>query len=162
MGAVLQGYERLERKLLTLGDPRRVKAGARNAIRAGQRVLVAGIKSKIPGRYKDARRAIGHSLKRARQTEHADQVVAKVGAAVGMKKNTRPVTRTRPGVGLSARNIHWAILGTGDRAHESGHPTGSMPAILGGVVKAGYAASSAAASDKIKKTLAAYIEKHAR
>ena len=165
----VEGFEQLERKLLKLGNAKQVKGVARNAIRAGQRVVVTAMKTKIPGRYKEARKAIGSTLKRVKFGESAGHVAAKVGAAVGKKKQKGPTKRSRRGVGLGARSIHWGILGTKERETKRGnrrfagpHSTGQMPAILAGVVQAGLAASGSEAVAKMKQNMAAGIQKLAK
>lgn len=188
----LRGFDELQRRLERLGTPRQVKQIARQALTAGQRVVVRSIKSKIPGVYKDARKAVGQSLKRSRFGENAGMVAAKVGFGVGKKVQTdaemqaagkrrksssgggvgvKNKGKTRSGVGLSARNVHWAVLGTDDRY--TGQTTrrarggvritkrgtgkrrysGRMPAILAGVVKSGLQSSSTEAVAKIKEKM---------
>lgn len=168
--AVMEGFDDLNRKLLALGDPKKIKGIARNAIRAGQRVVVKAIKAKIPGRYKEARKTVGSSFKRAKFGEDKGQIVAKIGMAVGKKRmsdseaNSNYLKRgKRKGVGLGVRNIHWAVLGTGQRAtKEPERRTGKMPAILAGVVQAGFASSQAEAAAKINATIASGLAKLAK
>lgn len=145
---MLQGFEKLDRRLKNLAQPGKIKPLARNAIRAGQRVVVAGIKAQIPPRYRDARKAIGSTLKRSRVLEDGGSVAAKVGAGVGKKTRSEVKGRTRSGVGIGPRNIHWFILGTK-----------RMAPPLAGCVQRGLAASGADAAAKIKQNLASGIDK---
>ena len=112
--------------------------------RAAQRTALSGlakeIKAKLPGKYKEARRGIGHSLKKGVNGVY----VGKAGVAVGIRGARRKKladraksqsgVRTRRGVGISSNNIQWFIMGTKDRrlkkgserGPKAGHPTGSM------------------------------------
>lgn len=158
----LTGFDDLNRRLLALGDPKKIKKVAKSAVVAGQRVIVKGIKAKIPGRYKEARKTVGNSFKRLRHGEDAGSVSAKAGLAVGKKMPGREQAEAtsahrraagRKGVGISARNIHWLVLGT---IHTRGTPP------LAGIVQAGVSASSAEAAQKIKQKLAEGIAREAR
>lgn len=93
-----------------------------------------------------ARQTIGSSVKK---NPVSKTYGAKAGFGVGKPtkaKKAKASERAKAGrgVGLSAANIHWATLGTKKRRHQSGHPTGSMPAFLAGLVpQAAMAAKSA-------------------
>lgn len=190
--AVLEGFERLDAKLLAMGSPKQIKGIARNAIRVGQRVVVKGIKAQIPGRYKDARKTVGYSLK-AGKGENAGTVVAKVGMGVGKKRGTREdaiAAKTarkalgKKGIGINARDAHWFVLGTRERTtgyksvYKHGQVvgrrrlfvnvgkvirrTGKMAGPIAGCVQAGLTASQGEAATKIKQNMAAGIAKLAK
>lgn len=104
----------------------------RSAQRTAMSVVAKEIKKQIPGRYKDARKAIGSSVKKGK----SKLVEAKAGVGVGYKRKKRErddekraskAKGKRRGVGISANNIHWMILGTKSRKQKTtGHPTGIM------------------------------------
>lgn len=138
-------------------------------IRAGMRVIVKGIKSEIPPHMKEAKKAIGSRFKR--NTGKKDGVVqAKVGAAVGKKKSVQAAAAKKakathgkgkkPGVGITSRNIHWLLLGTGDRTQKTtGRRTGIMPGMS--AVRLGFNKSEAAAIQKIKEVMRKGIAREA-
>lgn len=112
--------------------------------RSAQRTALSGlakeIKAKLPGKYKEARRGIGSSLKKGVGGVH----VGKAGVAVGIRGARRQKlakreaeqkgARKRKGVGIAVNNIQWFIMGTTERrlkkgsgrGPKAGHPTGSM------------------------------------
>lgn len=161
MAATITGSKELDAKFKHLSDKGASKVAVR-AIRAGMRLIVRGIKSEIPSHMKGAKQAIRSRFKK--NTRKKDGIIsAKVGAAVGMSKAKQAASSEKakaahgrgkkPGVGIGARNIHWALIGTKSRTQKTtGRKTGIMPAV--GAVKLGFAKSEAAAVQKIKDTLA--------
>ena len=136
---VLTGVRQLDRKLASLSS-KVVRKVASPAVNRALTVLKKGIQSEIPAQYKSAKKAIGKRFNKAKTGEQRGLVVAKVGAGVGADAKSRKVARTKKGgVGISARNIHWFILGTGKRKTKTGRNRGSMPAILAGCVERGVA-----------------------
>jgi len=139
MVAVVMGERQVRRALSQM----RVSVQGR-ITRAAQRTALSGlakeIKAKLPGKYKEARRGIGSSLKRGVNGVH----VGKAGVAVGIRGSRRKKLmeraksqtgeRQRKGVGVSFSNIQWFIMGTknrtlkkgSERGPKAGHPTGSM------------------------------------
>jgi len=115
------GHTKIDAALRRISDPKSVNRIARKAITAGQRLVVSAIKREIPGSLKDAKAAIGSKFRRAK----TGQVSARVGAAVGKKQEAR-TRRKSGGVGIGAANIHWAILGTGQRFTRKGYARGAM------------------------------------
>lgn len=120
---------------------------------AGRRILFSGLrgalgviakrmKADLDPKVKAARRWVGYKIKKGGKIE------AKVGFGVGRKKSDMAKIagkrkKNKPGVGISAINVHWWITGTGDRKRTSMQgqpPTGAMPAM-----QPGLAASSAMA-----------------
>lgn len=83
-----------------------------SGLRAGLGHVTKAIRAEIP--QPSVKKAIGSKLKRLRD----GSVIAKVGAGVGPRTRKELGPRgNRPGVGISARNIHWYILGTRGRNH---------------------------------------------
>lgn len=169
MAEPMAGFEQLDRRLVALGSPTVIKRLAKNAVVAGQRVLVKGIKSQIPGKYREVKKMIGQSFKRVKIGEDAGSVVSKVGVAVGKRpKESDILGKTarrnagKKGVGIGLRNVHWMFLGTRDRYTKRGKYTGSMNAPLFGAVKAGVSASASEAANKIKQNLANGIAREAQ
>jgi hypothetical protein len=175
-GAALLGDKQLTRKLerlSTKGSKRAITAG----IRAGMTPVAKAMRAAIfasdasPELKREAWRAIGARFGKTRriQVRHA-----KVGFAVGKKqKQVRSAGAARgkrieagnsggAGVGISAANIHWFVLGTKKREHKSGRPTGRIANVFGQVTRLALAASTApmlaAARAKIKQV----IEREAR
>lgn len=112
-------------------------------LRGYLRTTAAGIKSEIPGDYKEARKGVHYRfVKRDKRTR---QTMAKAGSQVGIKKARRETLGEqaqakrgkRPGVGISVNNLHWAILGTSERQRKDGRRTGRMDPLLPGVVSRG-------------------------
>lgn len=93
---------------------------ARSGLTKGVRLAAKKIRSQIPSRYKDARKAIGHSVRMDKDGPHKGTTQAKAGTAVGKKKTGRknlPKSRGKgqKGIGIHPANLHWFILGTKDR-----------------------------------------------
>lgn len=171
----LTGFTELDRRLSRLSnmDARKV---ARAAVNAGLRVISAEIKSKIPGQYKDARRAVGTSFKKAKFGSNVGQLCAKAGLGVGKGAKNTKKRAGKKGVGISKQNIHWFVLGTEDRytgtrswrtskggrrskpTGKARRFTGRMPAVLDGVVQSAVSSGSAPAVQKMKEVLAAKIK----
>jgi hypothetical protein len=164
----LQGLDQLVRAINRLKD-KTVQKAARAGINAGLAAMNKAIRSAVnassasPEMKRAARAAIGKRLLKEAQSRSI--IAAKGGFGVGLhgkrkraKAAARAQDRTRRGVGISASNIHWAVLGTRDRftgtktvrgnARKSvsgrlrytkatgnpRHPTGSMPAVLAGII----------------------------
>lgn len=183
--AGLQGEKELLQRLKQI-DGKVQKKIARSATTKALRVLSKSIKAQVPSKYKSLKKAIGWSFKKAKGGSRKGQTDAKVGAAVGIKKSKADADakaeaasrkgKGKSGVGIGARNIHWAILGTGKRA--TGHKTarykgkikrrrtgnairntGSMPPILGSIVKNGFVAGEPAATAALTAAIKAGIDK---
>lgn len=149
--ARIEGAEEIVAKLKKLretGADRAAMAGAR----AATKEIEKGIKAAIPGQYRSARKGIGRRVKRKK-----GEVIAKVGAGVGGRSKSKRERKKRSGVGLSKNNIHWAILGVGERRTKKGFERGKHGGFLAGVVKEG--ASNAeiraalAMQDAVKKEI---------
>ncbi len=112
---------------------------ARGGLAKGVRVAVKKIKAEVPSTQKHLRKAIGGYVKKQKRGANKGIVEAKAGAAVGKKKAAQTSEAAaakasrgkRGGVGISAANIHWYIMGTGDRVRTRVNPgqrSGKMPA----------------------------------
>jgi len=155
MPRLLTGDKALNRKFKRLADKAAKKVSAQG-IRAGMRAIVKGIKSEIPPHMKEARKAIGSRFKRSKK----GVITAKVGGGVGKKKEKIGERDDKPGVGIGTANIHWLLLGTGERTQKkSGRSTGVMPAV--GAIQRGFAKSESAAHNKIKEAIRKGIAREA-
>lgn len=168
MGAVnpfhhvaITGLHRLDstlRHLASQGTKKAAKAG----LSAALTVVVKAVRQQVnatPGITSDlkreARRAIGKRVRTKRL-----HVTGKVGFGVGKRKSkVAAATKARAkriakgkasgGVGISAANIHWAVLGTSERrTDDTGRATGKMPPLLKGVVQR---AAKVSASHAVKR-----------
>lgn len=125
---VVTGVKELDDRFQELGRKGMARV-ARSSIGKGLTVIKKAIQRAVPPMAKGAarghttegvRKAIGTSMKVNPAT---DMQEAKVGAAVG-KKRSAVLPRSgkpRPGVGISANNAHWYVLGTENR--QSGFKT---------------------------------------
>lgn len=112
---------------------------ARAGLSAGIRLAVKQIKREIPSGQKHLRKAIGGYVKQVKSGPNKGFTAAKGGAAVGKKRSARlaearqlkaeRMASGKPGVGITANNIHWWILGTKERTQKTtGRNVGAMPA----------------------------------
>lgn len=130
--AIINGIDDVVANIIridTKAAARVMNAGLRGAMRPIAKAMKADLSPKV----KIARKWVGMKRKRNK----AGEITAKVGFGVGRTKADRnrivPKNRPkdRPGVGISAFNVHWWITGTNDRKRKSiagNPPTGSMPA----------------------------------
>jgi hypothetical protein len=130
--------EFLDNRLQELGD-KAINRISRNAVRRGLTVLRQAMQAAVPAMAKTKghqtqtiKQAIGQSLKKSQVTTVTE---GKAGAAVGVKRAASIAAAKagrgdRKGVGISANNIHWYILGTGTRYTKKRGKrfTGRMPA----------------------------------
>lgn len=139
--AVLTGVPELDNRLKMLAGPG-IDRVSRAAVRAAINVVARTQQALAPQGH--VRGALGSRMLRKREG-----FGAKAGGGVG--KQVNQLARTgRRGVGISARNIHWWLIGTAERetgskrvgknSHKRGvraprqltggarHPTGRMPA----------------------------------
>jgi len=166
----LKGLDKLQRTLNAIGDKASRKA-AKAGVNAGMTVLTKHIRqgvnaSPVSARLKKAARmTIGKSLKM-----RGGMPQAKGGFGVGRQSKRRKEKATAraaektAGVGISAANIHWPVLGTKKRTQiKTGKSTGIMPPELKGIVPAAVQTAQGpmleAARAKITKVLAAEAAK---
>lgn len=158
------GDVQIDRKLRELKQSAQNKI-ARPALTKAARLSAKAMKSEVPANLKDAKRAIGYKVK----VKGTEEIVAKAGAGVGIKRSklTKQLEKQKvrraghPGVGISAANIHWFLLGTEERVTKEGHKTGRMPPQMQ-AIKAGYQKSEsqaiAAMKDMAKLKLAQIVK----
>jgi hypothetical protein len=175
-GAVLLGDKELTRKLDHLsksGSKRAIVSGIRASMTPIAKAMRAAINATdaSPSLKREARKTIGTRFAKAYKRDVRE---AKVGFAVGKKKKTiqRAVEArgkrieagksSGSGVGISAANIHWFVLGTDERHHKSGHPTGQIANIFGGVTRLALAGSAAASLAAARRKIKQVIEREAR
>jgi ElaB/YqjD/DUF883 family membrane-anchored ribosome-binding protein len=166
----LKGLDELVRTLNQIGDSG-VKKAAKAGINAGLGALAKECRSAInsssasPEMKAAARKTIGKRLKKL-----AGEYVGKVGFAVGKsskakvtKAKARAGDKSQTGVGISAANIHWPVLGTRERRTNKGYSRGKMPADLKGVIERAVSTAGPAmfeaARAKISTVLAAEAAK---
>lgn len=173
MGALVTGDRAIDKKLAALADQQKlIKKIVRPAIAAGLRVAAKAMKAAVPANMKDAKKSIGSRFGKSQRT---GTVMAKAGAAVGMKKAQRARINARvaskreghPGVGIGPSNVMWFILGTEERETGSKrvrskgvapgtrtptgsavHSTGRMPSQMN-PIKQGFLSSQTAVMEKI-------------
>lgn len=151
----IEGLDTIQRRLEAVGKaaPRIAAAG----IRAGLGEITKGIRSELPPEYKHLSPAIQHRFKRK---DRRGRLVAKSGAGVGKKRIPKRKHAEDGGVGLSSQNIHWGILGTGERVtRKRRQRRGKMPPILGDVVEQGFNRAQSAAEAKIVQKCRAELDK---
>ena len=128
--------EFLDSRLAELGS-KSINRISRNAVRRGLTVLRQAMQAAVPAIAKTRghqtqtiKQAIGQSLKKSNVTSVTE---GKAGAAVGIKRAASIAAAKagrgkRRGVGISANNIHWYIMGTASRYTKKKRHTGRMPA----------------------------------
>lgn len=160
---LLLGVPELDGKLKELGY-RIGNRVARKALSAGARVGLRLVKQQVkPTRL---RKAFGFLVKQNKK--HVTQ--AKVGAGVGKAyKATINRPAGRKGVGISGRNVHWWVMGTGDRYRKSwagralrgGSYTGRMPdnPVVKRALTSGQTQVAAAIEDRARTEIAKEVAK---
>lgn len=136
---------------------------ARKVIKKGlgkaMRIMAKSMKAQVPTNLKAMKLSIGSRLGAVKK----EQFTAKAGAAVGKASKAEIKNRSKDrgkkrGVGISGRNVHWFILGTGQRTVEkTGKSTGAMPAIAENVIKQGFTSAASQAADAIRQEIAAEL-----
>jgi hypothetical protein len=127
---IILGIEELDRRLegMKLAIANRC---ARAGLTKGARLAAKLIKKQVPGSQKHIRKSIGSSVKKQKGGPNRGFTQAKAGAAVGRasKETGKAARGKRGGVGISAQNIHWYIMGTAERTvKKTGQRSGRMPA----------------------------------
>ena len=146
MADKFEGQVEFERKLKSLSTDARKKI-ANPVLNAGLRVLANGIKSQIPPEYIGLASIVG---KRIDRSGGNGEITGIVGFGVA-HRGRKTKGRKRGGVGISANNIHWLVLGTKERATKAGANRGMMPAVLAHCVPNGIAYSNAAAISEMER-----------
>lgn len=131
------GFDDLDRFLLTLEHKI-----ARKIVRASMGAMLTVCRKNLRRRITQTS-GISPQLKRAlrglvgsrfARTRGRDQASAKFGFAVGMKTKSKRAAgkrsgKSRSGVGVSAANAHWFILGTAHRFTKAGRYSGRLLAV---------------------------------
>ncbi|KKK76871.1 hypothetical protein LCGC14_2859270, partial [marine sediment metagenome] len=124
-----------------------------------------------PELKREARKTIGARFAKRR---HSQVREAKVGFSVGKKK--KAIQRAQAargkrieagksgggGVGFSAANIHWFVLGTDERHQKSGKPTGKVEGVFGGVTRQALASSAGASLAAARRKISQVITREAK
>lgn len=166
MTSDLEGLDQLLKKMERLRDRsawKMAKAGVNAGLTVLQRALKEAVNSApVSAQLKQAaRKTVGKRLRR----REGQPMTGKVGFAVGKatkrakeRAAQRAADKTKPGVGVSATNIHWFVLGTQER-HTASHSTGTIDGLLSGLVGSAVAGAGPAmleaARQKITSILAA-------
>lgn len=192
VAAEVKGSKELRRKLEHIQGPGAVKA-LYAGVRAGLTPLTRALRSAVnsssaPQAVKAAaRKTVGQRFAKAGKAGQRD-VQAKVGFAVGKKPSKtskRGLTaherfvygqggaKLTRGVGISEYNIHWFVLGTGERQLKTPHwvvlngrrvwvsNTGTIKPYLAGLTQGALAAASGSALEKARAKIADVIAKEA-
>lgn len=183
MAEAIKGLKKMRRKLDALarkGSKRVARAGAVGMAAPLRREIRRGVKAtKVPkpksGEASTLKRNVRQAISSSIKLKGGDYEL-KVGFGVGKQaKGRRVKAKARAveggGVGISARNVHWAILGTGEfskktrskrRKKSSGASTGSTEAVFEGVVQVAVAAGSKPALREAAKRAKIALQKEAR
>ncbi len=166
----LTGDERLKAALLNLAD-KRTRAAIQAGLRACVKEFAVGIKHHIPADLKNLQRLVGSGLTKAKARKQGAKAGFSVAGAFKRKQPKRSgknVTKAgKPkGVGLGARNVMWAAIGTQDRVVKktrmyvgtslrevTNWSTGKMPAILGDAVTHGVKAKQRSGVTAMEKAV---------
>jgi hypothetical protein len=146
MARGLKGLDKMLRTLNTTKD-KTAKKCARAGVSAGLTPLTKAMRAAVNASpastelKRQARKTIGRSLKKRR-----GNYSGKAGFGVGKPSKKKNMTaheryvygqggaKLASGVGISATNIHWFVLGTDERQTKSGKATGQIKDLLKGVV----------------------------
>lgn len=153
-GVEVIGIEALDRTLADLANqvaPRAMRAGISAGATVVKKVMRHEINSTsfpsmrtetpdVSGIKAAARKSIGHTIKR-----RAAGYQLKIGFGVGRRGAKRDIRlskgKTR-GKGISARNIHWWVLGTRERRKKTtGQEVGSLEAVFDDVIRNAWSAA---------------------
>lgn len=163
--AELIGEKMLDRKLNYLATHGGKKA-ARAGINAGMVPLAKALRAAInttdasSDLKRQARKTIGKRFAKAKFGAKRGQYEAKAGFAVGKKKG-KPTGGKSRGVGVGPANVHWFVLGTEGRRHDTGHRTGQIANVFDGVTRMAYAGSAAAMVRAARVKIAEVITREA-
>ena len=163
----LSGDKLLQLTLSNLAD-KKVKAAVRSGLSACVGEFARGIRQQIPAPLKNLKKLVGSGVAKQsakRQGAKAGFSVART-SKLGATRSGNNVTKAgKPkGVGIAARNVHWAALGTKRRTVKqtrmyvgrklqdvTNWNTGQMPPIVVDVVREGVQAKTQAGIAKMEK-----------
>jgi len=179
-GTALLGDKAMDRKLKrlgTTGSNRAITAGIRASMTPVARAMRTAVNASDASSYlkREARKSIGQRFAKNRKKGVKE---AKVGFSVGKKqKQIKAAGAARGkrlaagkgggrGVGISATNIHWFVLGTDLRRTKSGFGsgekgTGKIANVFGDVTRLAFAGSNVAAVNAARKKIWQVIKKEA-
>lgn len=164
--SALQGDRELAKALAMISEDM-VDKIAPSGMGGYLRVVAKGIKAEIPSSIKDARRGIGSRF--VKKDKRSGKVVAKAGVNVAKSRSKQKAEGAkvaakrgnRPGVGISAANLHWVIKGTSQRTRKNGGPTGAMPAIHPNIIPVAVGKTKSQALAKFKELTAKAMKREA-
>lgn len=175
LGALVRSLDTLK----TSGARRVAKAG----VNAGLTVLAQAMRVAInaSGASPAMKRAVKVTISKRLKRKEGQPTVGKAGFAVGKrsaaklaKAAARAGDRSRRGVGISAANVHWAVLGTAERnqatatkgrgakarqvptgraRHRTGRMPSQLPAVIASAASAAHAAMLEAARRKMEQVM---------
>lgn len=187
MAEAIKGLKKMERTLERLA-----RQGAPKVARAGMSAMATPLKKSLraqvngatmPARIKKAARpTINSKVKKQRGGNYGLRVgfgdaVGKTGKAKAAKATAR-AGGNRPGVGISATNVHWIVYGTGEqsqlagigkskatgkaREKKSGASTGSTRPYLAGLLPVAIISGMPGAVGKAAAKMKLVLQKEAR
>lgn len=111
MGAYLYGVPQQQARLRRSSGGPGYRKVITKVLRRGIQVVAKAQQAAVPKGLKSVKAALGSRVLKASEGNKA-----KAGAAVAKKKkNLPPENKGRKGVGMSARNVMWYVMGTGMR-----------------------------------------------
>ena len=175
----LDGLEDLMKTINTLADDTAKKL-AKATVNGCVSQMAATIRRGVDGSgasiavKAEARKLVAKRLMR----KEGQDTVGKVGFGVGKQNDRRKgahgVTAHErsqagqgnhgylSGVGMSASNVHWFVLGTVERKTASGHETGRMRSLLAGIIQAAISGGNLPRLTKEQNKLARILAAEAR
>lgn len=179
-----KALERTLRRLATTASDKAITAGVRASMVSIAKAMRAAVNSTSASSElkREARKSIGSRFAKPKMGNRRGIKEAKVGFSVG--KSGKAIKRAgaargkriaagksgSKGVGVSAQNIHWFVLGTkkrflkkgSARGPKAGHPTGVIRNVFGGVTRLAFAGSAAAAVNAARQKIKQVMLREAR
>lgn len=148
----IEGLNELQRELIAIR--RKQPQIAARVLSAGLKEVAKELKSIIPDSLAGAKATVGQRVSKSDSDQRG-----KVGYGVG--RGNRAMSRRSKvsgGIGISANNVHWFVLGTKNRRTKRGFNRGRMPPLLQGTLARAVASSQSAALEAMQKQLRIEIE----
>ena len=179
-GVAVSGLKELDRKLKRLASTasdKAITAGVRASTTPIAKAMRAAVNATSASNElkREARRSIGSRFAKPKAGKRRGIKEAKVGFSVGKAgKAVKRAVAARgkriaggksrgKGVGVSAQNIHWFVLGTNERRHKSsGHPTGKVKNVFGGVTRIAFAGSAVTTVQAARRKITQVMAREAR
>lgn len=163
----LSGDKLLKITLANMAD-KQVKSAVRSGLSACVGEFARGIRQQIPSPLKNLKKLVGSGVAKQSAKIQGAKAGFSVGrtSKLGATRSGKSITKAgkTKGVGIAARNIHWAALGTKRRTVKktkmfvggklqdvTNWNTGEMPPIVADVVRKGVQAKTSAGIDKMEK-----------